>query len=153
MTSPSPPQPPSSYVEKPSPSPSDPPPDPTAPAGNGKMLGQYYPGLAESCRRAYRLTIDAMREAAQARGYCLAVHGSLARDIDLVAVPWRADAVSAAELAAAVHEAAKGAIPGGLCWGRAEDPVKKPHGRLAWSFYFVTGAYIDLSVTPRAVSP
>jgi hypothetical protein len=47
------------------------------------------------------------RVVARSKGYALAVHGSLARDIDLVAVPWVEEAASAAELAEAVRAAAE----------------------------------------------
>lgn len=115
----------------------------------GKRLDRYYPGLAETCRRAYRLTIDAIRDAAKAHGYAIGVHGSLSRDIDLIACPWTVDAAPAADLAEAVRAAAAGAIPGGNCWSMQGDPKPKPHGRLCWSFHFAAGGYLDLSVMPR----
>lgn len=118
---------------------------------NGKLFGQYYPGLAAACLKAYRLTIDAVREAARTKGYCLAVHGSLARDIDLVAVPWTEEAASAEELAEAVRAAAEKANPLGVAFVAGDDscPRAKPHGRLAWSFHLGAGPFIDLSVMPR----
>jgi hypothetical protein len=112
-------------------------------------LDRYYPGLADSCRRAYRLTIDAIRDAAKAKGYAIGVHGSLSRDIDLIACPWTDEAAPPEELAEAVRRAAAGAIPGGNCWAKHGDPKPKPHGRQAWSFYFAAGGYIDLSIMPR----
>jgi len=123
----------------------------TADAVNGKMIGQYFPGLADACRRAYRLTIDAMRDAAKAKGYALGVHGSLARDIDLIAVPWSEDAASAEDVAEAIRAAAEKANPLGVCFAGDGDtnPRPKPHGRLCWSFHLGGGPYIDLSVMPR----
>jgi hypothetical protein len=115
-------------------------------------LDRYYPGLADSCRRAYHLTIDAIRDAAKAKGYAIGVHGSLSRDIDLIACPWTDGAAPPEELAEAVRRAAAGAIPGGNCWAKQGDPKPKPHGRQAWSFYFAAGGYIDLSIMPRATS-
>lgn len=119
-----------------------------------KKIEQYYPGLAYACRKAYHLTIDAMREAAIAHGYCLAEHGSLARDIDLVAVPWTEEAVSAAEVAEAIRGAAQKASPTMAAFVASNDtfPRHAPHGRLCWSFHFGGGPYVDLSVMPRIAS-
>lgn len=47
------------------------------PANNAPIYIGLYSELAELCRR---------------HGYALAVHGSIARDFDLVAIPWIADA-------------------------------------------------------------
>lgn len=98
------------------------------------------------------------REAARACGYCLVTHGSLERDVDLLAVPWVDDAVDAFSLVKAVQAAVSAEI--GKCY-RNHAPALKPHGRLAWIMYFQgaistpTGAYpfIDLSVAPRLKLP
>lgn len=118
-----------------------------ADAGNGKRIGQYYPGLADACRRAYHLSIDAIRDAAREKGYAIAVHGSLARDVDLLAAPWREDAATVEELAEAVRVAGEQAT--GFCVGAADNPRARPHGRLCWSFHFIGGPYLDMSVMPR----
>lgn len=91
-----------------------------------------------------------LQERARELGYALLVHGSLARDIDLVAVPWAPTAVSAEELVreleAKVRELdvspAEQILP-------TQGPEDKPHGRRAWNIH-VQGTYFDLSVTPRA---
>lgn len=94
--------------------------------------------------------------AAKAKGYALAVHGSLVRDLDLVAIPWTDEAAPALEVAQAIIEASGGFVrepetkpahPNG--WPGARDPTQKPHGRLAWSIHLGGGPYIDLSVMPR----
>lgn len=89
---------------------------------------------------------------AREKGYTLAVHGSLQRDLDLIAVPWTDEAVSAEEVAQAIIEAS-----GGFLSERAKsethpgvrDPSQKPHNRLSWSIHLGGGPYIDLSVVPR----
>lgn len=115
----------------------------------------YERRVADRCRRLYRLTIDAIRDAARKNGYAVGVHGSLARDIDLIAVPWSEDAVSATELAEAVRAAAAKANPLGVAFVSQSDtqpcPRAKPHGRLCWAFQLGGGPYIDLSVMPRRV--
>ena len=80
-------------------------------------------------------------------GYTLAVHGSLSRDLDIVAAPWIEAAAPAEHLVQALaDEMGEGA------WYR--QPSSKPHGRRAWSIHFGTfrnaHLYIDLSVMPRA---
>jgi hypothetical protein len=74
-------------------------------------------------------------------GYALALHGSLARDLDIVAVPWTEDA--------APPEALVKALAGAFKWEHDKKPTRKPHGRMAWRILMVGGAYIDLSVMPR----
>lgn len=88
---------------------------------------------------------------ARNHGYALAIHGSMERDLDIIACPWVDDAVSAEELAEAIAEEASGVLlvdhDGGKRQGR--DPEQKPHGRLSWSIHLGGGPYIDLSVMPR----
>lgn len=97
----------------------------------------------------YFSTITYLREIAQELGYALAVHGSMARDLDLLACPWVDDAKPAMELAEALRKKLE------MCTGekwymRHDDPGKKPHGRLAWNLFPGCGgqSYIDLSVMP-----
>ena len=104
----------------------------------------------------YSLLYPSMVAVARAHGYALALHGSLARDMDLIAAPWAEDAVPAEELVEAICQDIGGMILGG---GRRDplsgdfvphqDPVEKPHGRLAWALHLTGGAYIDISVMPR----
>lgn len=81
------------------------------------------------------LILPPMRRAAKDAGYALAVHGSLNRDIDLVAVPWTDSAWTPDALADALCGAARGAV--GRCNRFKEEWTIKPHGRvgrtlLAW---------------------
>lgn len=89
--------------------------------------------------------LPALRLAAKGCGYALAVHGSQARDIDLVAIPW----VDGAQDADKLSERLCGVLAGIL--GRATtsgDWVEKPHGRRAKLIYTPGPAEIDLSVMP-----
>lgn len=72
-------------------------------------------------------------------GYAIAVHGSLKRDCDLVAVPWTDTAVTPQELIVAICKGANAHV----C-GKIEN---KPHGRIAASIQ-IDGwcKYIDLSI-------
>lgn len=98
-----------------------------------------------------RRIIRPLRTEAKLHGYALAVHGSLARDIDIVAVPWVAEAKAADALVKGLRMVLQrlypieGEIPPNL-----EHP--RPHGRLCWAFWIRPWTYIDLSVIPPIAS-
>jgi hypothetical protein len=112
---------------------------------------------AHRCRDYADRLIGPLRERARGLGYALGVHGSLAYDIDLIAVPWTRDAVDARALAEALRVVAESII--GYAFldpleaenehFHAGMPGAKPHGRLVWAFHLGGGPYIDLSVMPR----
>jgi hypothetical protein len=99
------------------------------------------------------------RLAARKHHYALAIHGSLARDLDLVAIPWREKASEPEVVVEAIRAAVGGMIFVAEPDGRdgyysindetKHSPNDRPHGRRAWSIYGVLGgSYIDLSVMP-----
>lgn len=96
------------------------------------------------------LILPPMRMAAKEAGYSLAVHGSLNRDIDLIAVPWTEHNVWSPDLLVdALCGAARGVV--GRCNKFKEDWTEKPHGRRARTLLAWVGentASIDLSVMP-----
>lgn len=108
-------------------------------------------------KECYRALIVALRHVAKRCGYALAVHGSLRSDIDLLAVPWRDSAVSAAYLAEEIRKTAEQIIGTARSRTGDEQPTKKPCGRLAWSFYLqpegLEGPYIDLSIAAMPAPP
>lgn len=93
---------------------------------------------------AYAALLPGLQEAARLKGYALAVHGSLARDLDLIAVPWVEWARPALEL---VQELAK------LVGGRLQTDEEKLHGRRAWTVTLEGAGFIDISVMPASPSP
>ena len=106
----------------------------------------------------YEKLIEPLREKARELGYALAVHGTLKRDIDLIACPWIAEAVDARTLAETLLKVAAD-HNGGLAFLKPHEddgffwagcPGNKPHGRLVWSIHLGGGPYLDLSVMPRS---
>lgn len=125
-------------------------------------------------RPFYEKLIEPLRDVARRLGYAIAVHGTLKRDIDLVAIPWTCEACSARTLAKSIqHKAreivgyaepsrfdAKSSNPKYFRDGHAGyapgygQITAKAHGRRVWSFHLIpeeNGPYIDLSVMPRKV--
>jgi len=103
---------------------------------------------------AYVVLFIRLQEIAEKHGYALAPHGTLATDLDLIAVPWVHDAEPVEDLIAALQAEIGGTPPNPK--KISGQPERKPHGRLAWSFYFdpldakrCDGPYIDISVLPR----
>jgi len=106
----------------------------------------------------YKQLIGPFRELAKELGYAIAVHGTLKRDIDLLACPWTPAAVPPRILALSLRELAE------QLFGRADlswhlnqtpeftlqgGPGVKPHGRLGWCFSLGNGpSYVDLSIMP-----
>lgn len=75
----------------------------------------------------------------QSCGYALAVHGSLARDFDLIAVKWRDDADSKESVIKKVFEEFASLSMG------AESPKQMEAGRIAYTIVIEHTAHIDLS--------
>lgn len=97
-----------------------------------------YPSL-------YSMLYPWLVEIAHEHGYALGLHGSLRRDMDVIAVPWTEEASSAEDLVEAIADRL-----GTFLAGQLGQPGLKPHGRRAWSLILSGGsAYIDLSVMPR----
>jgi hypothetical protein len=100
------------------------------------FYAEAWPGIVGAARRV---------------GYAVALHGSMGRDLDVIAVPWTDAAGSPEDLVAEIGEWIQVLAPEEV--GQPQDrwPRAKPHGRLAWSLHLGGGAYIDLSIMPRAL--
>lgn len=90
-------------------------------------------------------------------GYAIGVHGSLRRDLDLIAAPWTPEAVSAQQLVdelcerVPLHPRDVNLYGDEHPWRMEPNPEMKPWGRLGWSLGGCpTHQYVDLSVMPRA---
>ena len=115
-----------------------------------KMSNIYTPTIKkarkEFCISILNDIIEPMRHIARINGYALAVHGSLSRDIDLIAIPWVEHAETAGFLANELCDCLKAFF--GSCCLQGEVGIK-PHGRKAYSIILSnTNVWIDLSIMP-----
>lgn len=107
-----------------------------------KCGGDLVPGHPDWVEPAIP-DIDRMRALAREVGYALGVHGSLERDVDLIAAPWTDEAIPAKALAEHIATGMNGSVIA------ASD---KPLGR--WSCNIQIDGWfklIDLSVAPRGI--
>jgi len=101
----------------------------------------------------YAQLLPRIREAAKGLGYALAIHGTMARDFDILAAPWTDEAVPAEKLVESIAEAVGGFVIGdknGDSFERGEvgPPTKQPHGRMSWNICWGGKVFLDLSVMP-----
>ena len=97
---------------------------------------------------------------ARTHGYALAVHGTMGRDFDLIAVPWIDSASEPDALIRDILDACATDLPEGTAkcvdgkWIAVDltKPSVKEHGRLCWTIILERGAFIDFSVMPRISS-
>ena len=95
-------------------------------------------------------------EIARAHGYALAPHGTMARDFDLIAVPWTEEATDARMLIDALAKHV-GTMLGMMVHGDGSplaEPSRRPHGRMAWAIPLWVqdpsgSTMLDVSVMPR----
>lgn len=115
---------------------------------SGPLFACIYPGLCDISRKL---------------GYALALHGTLVRDMDLIAVPWVEDAATPDQLYVALKshlgalswmdlikeqlpkEVADKVILSAVERGEAGWEIK-PHGRIARNLHLLYGVKVDLSV-------
>lgn len=96
-------------------------------------------------RKLYLSLIPEIRKVARESGYAIGVHGSLTRDLDLMAMRWTDKAVKAETLAVRIHKAIC-KHPNSAKMLRKQTQLK-PHGRVAYALILgFNAAYIDLSI-------
>lgn len=108
-------------------------------------------GYVATTMTFYAVTYAELSRVARDKGYALALHGSLSRDMDVIAVPWVKDAAPEDELVKAICESMGGVV-------EQNRMLKRPHGRHSWVLLFMgcskivksteRATYIDLSVMP-----
>jgi hypothetical protein len=105
----------------------------------------------DDIERFFESILPVIRATAKEIGYAIGVHGSMRRDLDLIAVPWVATHSNKDHLARAIQIAACGISSDSYQW------EEKPCGRVAasfpvcWTQHDIRGnGHIDLSVvTPN----
>ena len=93
----------------------------------------------------YALLLPEFRRVAEEKGYCLAIHGSMARDMDILCVPWTDEAVPADDLVTAISECLQPTVFKEMHLASATD---KPHGRKSYTLSILGDWFIDLAVMP-----
>lgn len=98
----------------------------------------------------YVVLFTGLSDVARKHGYALTAHGSMQTDMDVVAIPWTDEAVSAEELVEKYLDYLK--VFSMLVEGEVKvfGPEQKPHGRIAWMLSLGYGAQLDISIMPRA---
>lgn len=109
-----------------------------------EMLAKEQPAIP------YLLYFPSLRRVAREHGYALAIHGSLNRDFDLVAVAWASEASEPEALVDAICRENQLLVA-------VRDQQDKPHGRRCWTLKGIADVphgWVDLSVVPpvRALS-
>lgn len=100
------------------------------PANYAPVYAGLYPELAEIARK---------------HGYAMAVHGSFARDADLICIPWTDEASE--------PQAVVDAITSEFVVRSVGEPSTREHGRIVYTLPVAApGCFIDLSFTPRSAS-
>lgn len=104
---------------------------------------------------AYVALYPLLLQIAKRHGYALAVHGSLHRDFDLIAVPWIEEASEPLTLIKAFKKATRTVTQHEETdhkWAKDCSPTQKPHGRVSYSLHVTNsgmyGGYLDISVLP-----
>ncbi len=117
------------------------------------MPRPYDPIAARAA--AYCALYPMLLQVARDHGYALAVHGSLHRDFDLIAIPWVEEASEPLDLIKALKEATHTVtIHEETDEKYFQDckPEQKPHGRVAYALHVTNkgmyGGYLDVSVMP-----
>lgn len=93
----------------------------------------------------YACLYPELRQIAIKHGYALAIHGSMARDLDLIAVAWTENP---SHYEVMFEEMAK-QIGGTIFELNApHKEVSKPHGRICYTLSILGDWFIDLSIIP-----
>jgi len=141
-------------METPTPSPAPTPTTTTPSESTAESVPGSCKAIGDGLVCLYAQLLPRFREVARSKGYALAVHGSMVRDLDLIAVPWIEAASSSWDLVEALREACVGFCPiAGRYesdqWVAVQQPEVRAHGRECWTIAFGGKPYVDLSVIPR----
>ncbi len=93
----------------------------------------------------YAVLYPDIRKIGLKHGYAIALHGSMARDMDLIACPWTEECSKPDVLIDEIAERV------GVTMFKDDYPVKgeKPHGRMSYTLSIMGDWFIDISVMPK----
>lgn len=117
-----------------------------------KKLLDVSPARAAAYAALYPMLVSIARR----HGYALAIHGTVARDFDLIAVPWIEEVSEPLTLIKAIKKATRTVTTHEEFdhIGKQDcQPTQKPHGRVSYSLHVTNhgmyGGYLDISVMPK----
>jgi hypothetical protein len=95
---------------------------------------------------AYAAMYPALTEIAREHGYAMAVHGSMARDFDVICIPWVDAPAEPVTVVAAMCAA--------FAIRQIGEPETRQHGRLIFTLSVEFGdCFLDLSFMPLLGNP
>lgn len=96
----------------------------------------------------YAMLYTKLEKVAQRGGYCLAIHGSMLRDLDVVLIPWTEDAEPGHKVLRRIQKAI-----GGPHRNMALNVKETYHGRRTAAIHIGYGSYyLDVSIMPRRLT-
>jgi hypothetical protein len=122
-------------------------------------MSEASPPIPAASAAFYAVVYPTLRDVAKLHGYALAIHGTMTRDFDLVAIPWTEEASEPLELIRAMKDASATVThrSDGDQFFPDCNPLTKPHGRKAYVLHFTDngcyGPYLDVSVMPKLPKP
>ena len=92
----------------------------------------------------YAILWDDLRQAAFKCGWALGLHGSLASDMDIMAMPWTENATTADEMI----ENLKRCLDDGNnpLWDIRKDTTSKPNKRVVYTLPIYADFYLDINI-------
>jgi hypothetical protein len=91
----------------------------------------------------YAIMYHEFRNIALLHGYALSLHGSMANDMDMIAVPWVQHVRPVEDLVEAIHKSMGKTIWHDTIIQKAKE---QPHNRVTYSLVIMGDWHIDLSI-------
>lgn len=125
------------------------------------MLDWNHLKTKKQLEAEYRELIPRIRAVAKRCGYGIAIHGSMRRDLDIMAMPWEKWARTPEWLVMQISKELLGYTAGRGELRKDGRRCNKPHGRLAYNIILASlwnkkwenkpwpNAFLDISVMPR----
>ncbi len=109
------------------------------------MSESYEKPLANLRPAMYSHRMAEIQSAGRSCGYAIAIHGSMQRDLDVVAIAWTEHAMPPNSLIAHFQNL-------GMTIG-PDSPKEKPHGRITYTLLMGGALFMDLSIIPPKPQP